>query len=175
VAGSLLYTTKLTWVAVIRKVRGVKHGAIVGWLLGVLLLAGCTTMGGGRTGAPPAATERRWQTLTMVVTGYCPCGECCNWRRNWYGRAVVATGPNAGKPKTVGITASGQRAGRGTIAADIAVLPMRTQVYVPGYGYGVVADTGSAIQGRRLDLFFSTHEKARQWGVKKLNVRVLKP
>jgi len=75
----------------------------------------------------------------------------------------------------VGMTASGKRAGRGTIAADLAVLPMRTQVYVPGYGYGLVADTGSAIQGHRLDLFFSTHQQAQQWGVKRLNVRVLKP
>ena len=165
----------LTWVVTMRKVNAMKRGAIIGLLLGVLLLAGCATTGGGRHGAPPAADERRWQTLTMTVTGYCPCGECCNWRRTWYGRAVVAKGPHAGQPKAVGITASGQRAGRGTIAADITVLPMRTQLYVPGYGYGIVADTGGAIQGRRLDLFFSTHQLARQWGVKRLNVRVLKP
>lgn len=153
-----------------------KYDALMGLLLGVLLLlAGCATPGGGRSGSPPAADDRRWQTLTMVVTAYCPCGECCNWRRTWYGRAVIATGPQAGRAKAVGVTASGKRAGRGTIAADTAVLPMRTQLYVPGYGYGTVMDTGGAIQGRRLDLFFSTHERARQWGVKRLNVRVQKP
>lgn len=145
-------------------------------LLGVLLfVTGCATTGGGRRGDPPAASDARWRTMTMTVTGYCPCGECCNWRRTWYGRAVIASGPHAGEHKAVGITASGRRAGRGTIAADPAVLPMKTQLYVPGYGYGTVEDTGGAIQGRKLDLFFDTHAKARQWGVKKLNVRVLKP
>lgn len=151
-----------------------KHGAIMGVLLGVLLFAGCATTGGGRGGAAPAADDRRWQTLLMTVTGYCPCGECCNWRRTWYGRAVIASGPHAGERKAVGITASGQRAGRGTIAADPDVLPMRTQVYVPGYGYGTVLDTGGAIQGRHIDLFFSTHQKAREWGVRKVYVRVRK-
>jgi 3D (Asp-Asp-Asp) domain-containing protein len=161
--------------AAMRTVREMKRGAINGLLLGVLLLAGCATTGGGRHGTPPVADDRRWQTVQMIVTGYCPCGVCCNWRRTWYGRAVIANGPHAGQPKLVGMTASGKRAGRGTIAADLAVLPMRTQVYVPGYGYGLVADTGSAIQGHRLDLFFSTHQQAQQWGVKRLNVRVLKP
>ncbi|MCX7010668.1 MAG: 3D domain-containing protein [Kiritimatiellaeota bacterium] len=147
----------------------------MGMLLGVLLLAGCATTGGGRRGPPPAANDPRWRTMTMTGTGYCPCGEGCNWRRTWYGRAVIASGPHAGERKAVGITASGKHAGRGTIAADTDVLAMKTQLYVPGYGYGTVEDTGGAIQGRRLDLFFSTHEQARQWGVKKLNVRVLKP
>jgi len=143
-------------------------------LLGVLLLVtGCATTGGGRRGSPPTANDPRWRTMMMIVTGYCPCGECCNWRRTWYGRAVVAHGPQAGKPKAVGITASGKRGGRGTIAADTAVVPMGTQVYVPGYGYGMVEDTGGEIRGRHLDLFFSTHQEAQHWGVKRLNVRVL--
>jgi 3D (Asp-Asp-Asp) domain-containing protein len=72
----------------------------------------------------------------------------------------------------VGITASGRAARAGTIAADPKVLPLGTQLYVPGYGYGTVEDTGGAIQGRRLDLFFSTHERARQWGIQRLPVRV---
>ncbi len=141
----------------------------------LLFAAGCTTTGGGRRGSPPAANDPRWRTLAMTVTGYCPCGACCNWRRTWYGRAVIASGPRAGERKAVGITASGKRAGRGMIAADPDVLPMRTQLFVPGYGYGTVEDTGGAIQGNKLDLFFETHTQARQWGVKKLNVRVRQP
>lgn len=134
-------------------------------------LTGCATTG-GRRGAAPAANDARWKTLKMVITGYCPCGECCNWRRTWYGRPVIASGPRAGRPKDVGITASGRAARAGTIAADPKVLPLGTQLYVPGYGYGTVEDTGGAIQGRRLDLFFSTHERARQWGIQRLPVRV---
>ena len=136
-----------------------------------MLLVGCATTG-GRRGAAPAANDTRWKTLTMVVTGYCPCGECCNWRRTWYGRPVVANGPHAGRSKVVGLTANGRQAHAGTIAADSAVLPLGTQVYVPGYGYGTVEDTGGEIRGRRLDLFFSTHQEAQRWGVKRLQVRV---
>ena len=140
-------------------------------LVVMLLLAGCATTG-ERRAMPPAPTDRHWTTLTMIVTGYCPCGQCCNWRRTWYGRPVIAGGPNAGKPKAVGITASGRHAHAGTIAADTLVLALGTRVYVPGYGYGVVEDTGGAIRGRRLDLFFRTHEEALHWGVKRLQVRV---
>ena len=158
-----------------RRVRGVRWFAKF-FLLGLLLLVtGCATTGGGRRADPPAANDPRWRTMKMTVTGYCPCGECCGWRRTWYGRPVIASGPHAGERKAVGITASGKRAGRGTIAADPDVLPMKTQIFVPGYGYGTVEDTGGAIKGQKLDLFFDTHAKARQWGVKRLNVRVLLP
>jgi len=139
----------------------------------VLLFTGCATTGLQRV-LPPSPHDRRWVNVAMVVTGYCPCEQCCNWRRTWYGRPVIASGPNAGKPKAIGITACGRRAHSGTIAADTAVLPMGTPVYVPGYGYGVVEDTGGAIRGRRLDLFFYTHEEALCWGVKRLTVRVQK-
>ena len=154
-----------------RKVRGMKRGMQLILLGAVLFVTGCATMG-GRHGAPPSANDMRWRTLSMVVTGYCPCGECCNWRRTWYGRPVIASGPHAGQHKAVGITASGKRAGRGTIAADTTVLPLGTQVYVPGYGYGTVEDTGADIRGRRLDLFFFTHKEALRWCVKRVAVRI---
>jgi len=115
--------------------------------------------------------------MTMEVTGYCNCGECCNWRRSWMGLGspVVEKGPNAGKPKDVGVTSSGTRAAHGTIAADTSVLPFGTIVYVPGYGYGRVEDRGGAIKGNRLDLWFPTHAEAQAWGRKRMNVRVWKP
>ncbi|MEZ4568257.1 MAG: 3D domain-containing protein [Desulfobacterales bacterium] len=44
----------------------------------------------------------------------------------------------------------------GTIAADTRYYTFGTRLYVPGYGYGVVEDRGSAIKGpTRLDLFIS--------------------
>lgn len=112
--------------------------------------------------------------VAMEVTGYCNCGLCCSWERGWLGlgSAVVSSGPNKGKPKAVGITASGARAQYGTIAADTEVLPFGTIVYVPGYGYGRVEDRGGAIKGRRLDLWYPSHRDAQEWGRKKINVRV---
>lgn len=53
----------------------------------------------------------------------------------------------------------------GTVAADTRYYPFGTRVWVPGYGYGVVEDRGSAIRGpRHLDLYFDSHGTARRWG-----------
>ena len=44
---------------------------------------------------------------------------------------------------------------KGTIAADTAHYPFGTKMYIPGYGWGVVEDRGSAIKGpNRLDIFY---------------------
>ncbi len=111
--------------------------------------------------------------VRVEATAYCPCGSCCNWKRNWHGRPVIAKGRYRGKPKAVGITASGKRAKPGTLAADTRYYPMGTVIYIPGYGYGVVADRGGDIRGRRrLDLFYNTHKEALRWGRKKLRVVV---
>ena len=111
----------------------------------------------------------------MVVTGYCKCGKCCGWRRTWYGRPVVASGPNKGQRKKVGITASGTKGRVGTIAADTARYPFGTVMSVPGYGYGRVEDRGSAITGNHIDLFFKKHRHAVAWGRKTLRVKVWIP
>lgn len=53
----------------------------------------------------------------------------------------------------------------GTIAADTRYYKFGTRLYVPGYGYGVIEDRGSAIKGpTRLDLYYDSHAEARQWG-----------
>jgi len=115
--------------------------------------------------------------MAMEVTGYCNCGLCCNWERGWFGLGapVISGGLNKGRPKEVGVTSSGTRAGYGTVAADTAVLPFGTIVYVPGYGYGRVEDRGGAITGYRLDLWHPSHEAAQKWGRKRMNVRVWRP
>lgn len=64
----------------------------------------------------------------------------------------------------------------GTIAADTSYYPFGTRMYVPGYGWGTVEDRGSAIKGpSRIDLFFSSHGKALQWGRRRLHVTVQYP
>ncbi len=63
----------------------------------------------------------------------------------------------------------------GTIAADTKYYSFGTRIYVPGYGWGVVADRGSAIKGPdRLDLFFESHQEALVWGRKRLQVQIVK-
>lgn len=98
---------------------------------------------------------------------------------------VVATGYYAGKESTgkspghpaYGITKSGvkvRRANFSTIAADPMVFPIGTILRIPGYGYGVVADTGNAIKGKKIDLYFETKDKVyAEWGKRSVTVYVL--
>jgi hypothetical protein len=61
----------------------------------------------------------------------------------------------------------------GTIAADTRYYSFGTRIFVPGYGYGVVEDRGSAIKGpERLDLYFDSHRNALRWGRRKVDVRI---
>jgi len=85
---------------------------------------------------------------------------------------VYDAGPLKGQRKTVGMTASGKKARNGTIAADPALFPFGTIMYVEGYGYGRVEDRGGAIKGNHIDLFFETHREAQQWGRRTVNVKV---
>ncbi|WP_163102933.1 G5 and 3D domain-containing protein [Peribacillus alkalitolerans] len=59
------------------------------------------------------------------------------------------------------------------IAVDPSVIPLGTKVYVEGYGYAVAADTGSAIRGNKIDVFFSSKSQAYKWGVRKVKIRIL--
>ncbi|WP_018661845.1 3D domain-containing protein [Heyndrickxia acidiproducens] len=101
-------------------------------------------------------------------------------------KQVTATGYTAGVESTgkspdhpgYGITYSGVKVKRdlySTIAADTNVFPIGTVLYIPGYDFGVVADTGSAIKGNRLDLYFETvSDVYKNWGKQTLNVYVIK-
>lgn len=107
-----------------------------------------------KTQSTPPARIRR-----MRVTAYCPCSTCC--------------GPHA-----CGVTASGQPVtvdSASFVAAD-ARLAFGVRVIVPGYAGDQpvrVLDRGGAIKGDRLDVFFSSHQAAREWGVRWLDVTIL--
>lgn len=82
---------------------------------------------------------------TFVVYHYCPCEQCCG--------------------KTDGVTATGTKAEEGrTIAVDPAVIPLGTEVIIDGHRY-IAEDTGSGIQGNKIDIFVESHEEALQLGV----------
>ena len=65
-----------------------------------------------------------------------------------------------------GRTASGLPVGHGIVAVDPSVIPLGTRLYVPGYGEAVAADTGSAVRGAMIDLWFPTTAQARAWGLR---------
>ncbi len=128
-------------------------------VIAILLLAGC------------ASSEKR----QMIVTAYSSDKISTNWKRGkillW--RKYVASGPNKGRRKKVGITSSGTKAKKGTIAADIRYYPYGTRMTIPGYGQGVVEDTGSAIKGpNRIDVYLGSRKKALRWGRQKVTVTI---
>lgn len=72
-----------------------------------------------------------------------------------------------------GITAIGIKAEPGVVAVDPKVIPLRTKLFIEGYGPAIAADTGSAIKGMRIDLCFNTVEEALQYGRRKVKVYIL--
>lgn len=76
-------------------------------------------------------------------------------------------------------TATGRKAvrdpsGYSTIAVDPKIIPYGTKMYIEGYGYALAADTGGAIVGNKIDVYFDTKNEALNWGVKHVNVYILK-
>nr|WP_034671099.1 3D domain-containing protein [Ectobacillus panaciterrae] len=105
----------------------------------------------------------KYRSVTVKATGYTA--------------GVESTGKHPHHPQ-YGITYSGVHVKRdlySTIAADLNVFPIGTVLFIPGYGYGVVADKGGAIKGNSLDLYYETvQEVYKQWGKKELKVYVIK-
>ncbi|ASV67724.1 ubiquitin-like domain-containing protein [Cytobacillus sp. FSL W7-1323] len=90
---------------------------------------------------------------------------------------VSSTAYTAGCNGCSGVTATGldlkANPGAKVIAVDPSVIPLGTKVYVEGYGYAVASDTGSAIKGNKIDVFFSSKSDAYRWGRKQVKIRVL--
>lgn len=105
----------------------------------------------------------RYEAVRVLATGYTAGAE--------------STGKKKGHP-AYGITKSGIKVHRGiysTIAADPDVFPIGSVLYIPDYGYGVVADTGAAIKGKKLDLYFRTVDEVyNEWGKRNIKVYVIK-
>jgi 3D (Asp-Asp-Asp) domain-containing protein len=106
----------------------------------------------GRTtsaASAPASAPSNGRELTVSTTAYTPGVDC---------------GYN---------TATGARAGFGIVAVDPRVIPLGTKLYIPGYGYGVAADTGGAIKGNKIDVCFDTLDEARAWGRRTVTITIL--
>lgn len=83
----------------------------------------------------PQGPVEYWRVIRMLATSY--------------------SASTAGVPRTspyYGRTRLGLPMRHGIVAVDPRVVPLGSQVYVPGYGVGLAADTGGAIKGRRIDL-----------------------
>jgi 3D (Asp-Asp-Asp) domain-containing protein len=91
--------------------------------------------------APPSVASGA-RTLTVTATGY----------------------------SLPGRTSTGLPVGMGIVAVDPSVIPLGTKLTIPGYGEGVAADTGGAVQGTTIDLWFPTPVEAMAWGRRTVTV-----
>lgn len=67
---------------------------------------------------------------------------------------------------------SGSVPGLKVIAVDPSVIKLGSKVWVEGYGLAVAEDTGGAIKGNKIDIFVQSETEARNWGVKKVRIKV---
>ena len=117
---------------------------LIAWTL--LLLLAAAPVEAARRARPP-----RGRVMRMNATAYCQHGT----------------------------TSDGVRTRRGIVAADPRVLPMGTVVRIvgPGRGYAGtyrVADRGSAVKGRDVDIFMPSCREAARFGRRHVDVRVLR-
>lgn len=90
------------------------------------------------------------------ITAYCTCVKCCGiWSEEH---------PSRQGTDYVQLTATGTRptAGR-TVAVDPTVIPLGSVVMINGVGY-VAEDTGNAVKGNVVDIYFDDHQEAVQFG-----------
>ncbi len=88
-----------------------------------------------RTLKTPDGTITYWRRVRLLATSYSASTAGVDPSRPWYG-----------------VTRLGFTMRKGLVAVDPRVIPLGSKVYVPGYGVGLAADTGSRILGRRIDL-----------------------
>jgi 3D (Asp-Asp-Asp) domain-containing protein len=72
-----------------------------------------------------------------------------------------------------GTTSIGLRAGYGVVAVDPELIPLRSVLYIEGYGRAIAGDVGSAIKGRRIDLGFEKAREAYRFGRRVVRVYIL--
>ena len=93
--------------------------------------------------------------VTAVITAYCSCKLCC--------------GPNA-----KGITADGHKAKEGITIAGSRVLPFGTTAIVASHKY-TLQDRLARRYDNQFDIYMSSHQAARQFGIKTQQVTIITP
>ncbi|MFH1825105.1 MAG: 3D domain-containing protein [Candidatus Firestonebacteria bacterium] len=95
------------------------------------------------------------KVIVMRATGYYPGPEDCG-------------------PYADGLTSIGYLAGYGVVAVDPKIIPLKSKLYINGYGLAIAADVGGAIKGNKIDLCFDTYKESSSFQPKNVKVYLLK-
>ncbi|MCD8054226.1 MAG: SH3 domain-containing protein [Lachnospiraceae bacterium] len=103
-----------------------------------------------------SSSSGEWVSLgTFKITAYCGCSKCCG--SSCTGKTASGATPKANY----------------TIAVDKSVISLGTKVKLGDSDTVYVAqDTGGAIKGNKIDVYFDTHSAALNFGVKYMEVYV---
>ncbi len=115
---------------------------------------------------PETATEAVTEAITepqlismgtFTVTAYCSCEKCCGkWANN--------------RPDGIVYGAAGEKLiADYSIAVDVDLIPYGETIIINDREY-IAHDCGGAIQGKRIDIYMESHEKALQWGVQNIEI-----
>ncbi|WP_028551897.1 3D domain-containing protein [Paenibacillus sp. UNC451MF] len=84
-----------------------------------------------------------------------------------YSAGAASTGKTSEHPQ-YGVTSTGTRVTEGrTIAVDPKVVPLGWWVYIDGLGFRRAEDTGSAVKGNIIDVFYDSNDYANRFGMKR--------
>lgn len=109
-----------------------------------------------RTLDTPEGPVTYWRKIRMYANSYSPARSGTPRSAPWYGRTRI-----------------GMALRKGLVAIDPKVIPLRTPLYIPGYGTAIAADTGGGVRGKWIDLGYEDHDyEPWHWWV---DVYVLEP
>ena len=127
----------------------------------------------------PRIVEKGSKELVVATTrGDTRYSKVITMNASAYDLSYQSTGKRPGD-RYYGITASGTKARVGAVAVDPRVIPLGTKLYIESldgtkdYGFAIAEDTGGAIKGNKIDLFFNTYSECITFGRRNVKVYIL--
>ncbi|UGO47903.1 3D domain-containing protein [Bacillus phage vB_BanS_MrDarsey] len=106
--------------------------------------------------------KKSGRTITVEATAYT---NHPSENGTYGGKVVTRTG--------LDISSSITYNGMGIIAVDPSVIPLNSIVQIEGLGTYIALDTGSAIQGNRIDILMADSTQTDNWGRRNVSVTII--
>ena len=126
----------------------------------------------------PKIVEKGTKDMIITSRGNTSYRKAITMTATAYDLSFQSTGKNPGD-KHYGLTALGTKARPGVVAVDPRVIPLGTKLYIQSldgskdYGFAIAEDTGGAIKGNKIDLFFETASEVYNFGRRKVKVYII--